>query len=877
MLCLVNADRARFPALQVICELLHESAEPEPTPYVYRDLAVQPTPVRRHGYVEPVRDILVSARKGLVQQSTGGRLPRFPLFTLLVWLMGERIDDGDQHPDRTLAFRVQKISLHHRFRHAVQEIDGSLPDAPPVLRLFLFFCFVVSLLWFWITVPGRVPVISGKYRWFVRQPHLAPKLSGRNFLRFGRRLTDGHWQKEDPEYVCRLLVNAFLEDLRRAYRIGLWKVWRKRRMGYPMLLLDGADADNGGYELLRLVNAVRNQLGDFDPLLLITSGSEYPPPVRAVLSAPVRGARLKSTADAAGTAYRSWQAALPIDRLARRKITWFLPLRIDTMDLPDPAVAVSAWNSLGGYHGDYQLDRPLLWTRRWMRLSMAAILLGGVVGGGAYAVAATRQSHCGSLIDSVTWTGFECVGVADGTFPMFQPSNDHIRQVEDRIADQNRQAAQLHDAYPARPYITLVSLQALTSSNGTADGLTAAREGLEGVAVAQRRQLVARGTADPIVRVLVANAGRGMREGVRVARQLAVMAARDRGIVGVVGLDMSSNATSDTIQAITDAGIPMVASTLSADELAGQSPLYFQVAPQNQREAEVVAEFVKRQPKLPSARVYYSDDGSDKYSSNLREDLLRALRRRGIPVSAAAFRPNDPGSADPAHVHYAEPLFGNAAAAGRATCSYGGVVFFAGRGVPDFGDFVSAAALCGSDATIIGDDDVSRYVADQPTRRQNRALPYYYASFAAAPAPVAQARGVARDFYLGLNEMFGFEDSADGRSLDGHAALAYDASLVFISATAYLRESSADIPVSPGAVWREITAIHTSAAAAQINKHIDGVTGAIDYGGDIARHVPLNKPIAIMRVENGEVLPTIQAFCGTATGIPAASWCPAGP
>lgn len=160
-------------------------------------------------------------------------------------------------------------------------------------------------------------------------------------------------------------------------------------------------------------------------------------------------------------------------------------------------------------------------------------------------------------------------------------------------------------------------------------------------------------------------------------------------------------------------------------------------------------------------------------------------------------------------------------------------------------------------------------------REQNRALPYYYLSFASEPATTPE--GLARDFYTTLNRtLFPFEQTERGRSYDGHAALSYDAALVMITATAYLRETSANIPVTPGAVWREITAIHTSRPdESQTNKYIEGVTGTIDYGGDIARHVPEAKPISVLRVEGGEVDRALHGFCGMAAGRTSDRWCPA--
>lgn len=77
-------------------------------------------------------------------------------------------------------------------------------------------------------------------------------------------------------------------------------------------------------------------------------------------------------------------------------------------------------------------------------------------------------------------------------------------------------------------------------------------------------------------------------------------------------------------------------------------------------------------------------------------------------------------------------------------------------------------------------------------------------------------------------------------------------------------------------MWREIAAIHTSRPDAnQTNKYIEGVSGTIDYGGDIGRHVPQDKPLAVLRVQGGEVDPELQGFCGKSVARAPDSWCPA--
>lgn len=75
-------------------------------------------------------------------------------------------------------------------------------------------------------------------------------------------------------------------------------------------------------------------------------------------------------------------------------------------------------------------------------------------------------------------------------------------------------------------------------------------------------------------------------------------------------------------------------------------------------------------------------------------------------------------------------------------------------------------------------------------------------------------------------------------------------------------------------MWREITAIHDSRSGPPDNA-IVGATGRIDFGGDIARHVPLDKPVAILRVSGGEVETKPVGLCGKdASFFPQSSWCP---
>ncbi|MBF6222606.1 hypothetical protein IU479_31415 [Nocardia abscessus] len=285
--------------------------------------------------------------------------------------------------------------------------------------------FVAAAGLFRMVLTGRVPLLSGRYRWFMRQPHLAPEMSG-TFVRFAERLIG--WQGEAPEYVARLLVNAFLEDLRRGYRLAPWNVVNSRRMTYSVLLLDTEAMRAGGDRLLYLINEVRNQTGLFDPLLIIASSRAMPlDPRRTAAVQP----HIDPAAEAA-QAYLEWQDHLLKYRRERRDITWYLPIHIppprDNPGIrfefaPDPADVHPPWVS-----------------NRWVRIVGVLIL---VVAAAGHAFE-WRSGHCGSWNDQVHTSGSECIGVSDGGFSLFDPPDSTTLQVEQVIAAQNTRAEQQH-------------------------------------------------------------------------------------------------------------------------------------------------------------------------------------------------------------------------------------------------------------------------------------------------------------------------------------------------------------------------------------------------------------------------------------------------
>src|SRR5262249_15580491 len=116
-------------------------------------------------------------------------------------------------------------------------------------------------------------------------------------------------------------------------------------------------------------------------------------------------------------------------------------------------------------------------------------------------------------------------------------------------------------------------------------------------------------------------------------------------------------------------------------------------------------------------------------------------------------------------------------------------------------------------------------------------------------------------------------------SLEGHAALTYDAMQTVRAAVGHLRLGNAFIPITPGNVWRELSSIRSSTPSAghpgPHNDDVQGVPRLIDYGvtgGNL--HYPANKQISILHVVKGVVDPKLSFYCGDARSAKNGAGCP---
>ncbi|MEV6962469.1 hypothetical protein AB0M97_25425 [Streptomyces sp. NPDC051207] len=167
----------------------------------------------------------------------------------------------------------------------------------------------------------------------------------------------------------------------------------------------------------------------------------------------------------------------------------------------------------------------------------------------------------------------------------------------------------------------------------------------------------------------------------------------------------------------------------------------------------------------------YSADPTDEYSRNLRDDAVASFSAADWDVEEQACTPSP--SSDVTASGRRVPR-----SVGEQACHYEGLVFFAGRS-EDVETILNAANdTCGSSPPVfLSGDDVARLGAD-PSRRGNYPrFSYEFLGFALG----SSCKGPS-DLYGTMKKLFPEEcEQVENTSLDGHAALAFDAVNLYLS------------------------------------------------------------------------------------------------
>ena len=799
-----------------------------------------------------VRSLLDEAHRQVTLGGLGGDPLRYPLAR---WLMTQTLPAAQGAPEAGSAGTAgpapdtaddAREELAGKLRERKLRWSDARPAAHNAESIFaVAYRFVVWLVRkavpatiYRAAASGRFPLLGREYRWFMRQRYLAPVQSGR-FLDFAARLTASGIAVEQPDEVRKLLVHAFLEDLRYAYRRRPWRLAGWRHTVYPVLLLNGVQPGNGGHTLIRLINDVRNETGLWDPLLVLASEVAEPAEIAEL-------GRVRPRLWDAETAFDIWEEALPEAQRRRSADAWVFTIVGD--DQPGQ-------RAQPGAIPEFVVPRPPLFARRAVVAGVALVLVAGALTWVSSRWDANCRPHPVNDGIAVELIGGECVGFTDSANHMFSPDQKDLSAAERLIFRQNEVALDTFRRKGGRqPLVTLIYLGALTGqpTGRTERAYVSEREELEGMAVAQKERLPDGGGSDgqALLRIVIANGGNQMRHADEVTAMLARMAADDPTVIGVVGLVESRTATAKALQRLQRAGLPTIATTLSADNFGRNSRLYLQLAPPNSEQIRLVAGYAA-QERLTDVHLYYSTAGT-KLDDDLYVKTLKSGAEERFGVTAKEFTDN---------VSLANE------------CGFGGLLFFAGR-YSDFDEFLSGLrTACVGGRTLpkhlVADDSVNRYMANDQKRLEAPDMPLVFVSKAALTtcARLRQdGRDEGRSTFLQLirkpdllqpRRCTDGDEPATGERL----GLAYDATKMLVEAAQRLRDNGWDPgEVSPAVVFAE--ALRHNAATPYL-----GTTGTIRFNP--ATGEPVHKRISLMRVDtikvgdNGEKSEPVETYhCG---------------
>ncbi|WP_262386813.1 ABC transporter substrate-binding protein [Streptomyces sp. TRM49041] len=616
---------------------------------------------------------------------------------------------------------------------------------------------------------------SGTRRWYaewVRQQQGTPPA---DFFRSALDLVGGG-PDGDPEQLDRILVHALLADLEGASRKRWYDPWRRRRVSRFVILVEEAGpADSRIQRFLRELRAAMEDLR-CTAVVAVAAGvrtlaSRIPDIEMPGLSAA--GADLANIAQHGNPPGRPSGMVVPV------------------ADGPEDDQAATYW--LGRWP---TLAPP---AHRWGPGTEVA----GALGAGVLALAVTAGLVVGvpftkvgpdpCLGSTFLGTDGQCVGVAEGAASFGTGDSEQaVRHVLQRIERQNEEVETELSGRAAddpRPDArTVVYFGALSGGKDAEDpvrGGTLAE--LRGLALAQayiNGQALRSGERVPL-RVLAANAGDRFKDAPAVAERVVDLADKDRTIVGVVGFGQSRRRTFEAMGVFDRAGLPMVGTSGTADELLRQGGHYYQTASTDTRAGQVMAAFAGHAPMVegkPALRVRLVADPADAYSASLASAFRAAYGEQR--TDTLLYTPTDapepspvPGALSGTPVATIDDLAREVCRAVAAEPRT--AVVWAGRGSlfqMFLGELTRYARNCPR-VSVLGGDDVTNALTEERRPWEVFAgLTLYYVSHGRAPA-LAGGGGEAAAFLAAYDRTYAKDHGSRTGAMreDAHVALAWDA------------------------------------------------------------------------------------------------------
>ncbi|MFJ6704724.1 MULTISPECIES: hypothetical protein [unclassified Streptomyces] len=263
--------------------------------------------------------------------------------------------------------------------------------------------------------------------------------------------------------------------------------------------------------------------------------------------------------------------------------------------------------------------------RRYLALLVTAALIAGAVIGIRTAVRDDRSCAPGVARPEGS---DECVGVATTAFDFGHPQ---LRATVEAIARENSRLA------PGR-YVTVAVMLPYTAT--AAASLADIEHELQGAYLAQYQANHDSNGQSPAIRLVLANPGATSQYWKEMVDRLAAMTGGQDRLRAVAGVGQSTDDNKKAVKELTRLGIPVVGSSITADDLAnGQGgkdpyPGLARVAPTNTDEARALASFAK--VGAGRALLVYDRPG-DPYTRTLQKSFAALIK--GSPYEPQPFTP----------------------------------------------------------------------------------------------------------------------------------------------------------------------------------------------------------------------------------------------
>ncbi|SCK17485.1 ABC-type branched-chain amino acid transport system, substrate-binding protein [Streptomyces sp. WMMB 714] len=418
------------------------------------------------------------------------------------------------------------------------------------------------------------------------------------------------------------------------------------------------------------------------------------------------------------------------------------------------------------------------------------------------------------------------------------------QQAIDEIDELSKQAEKEGD--PDRT-VTLALIHSTVAENMNELRSGGAIPELRGVAMAMRslNESAPKGDDRVWVKVRRYNAGVQYEKAEQKAKEIIADAGKDSRFLGVTGFTESRKRTLAALELLNDARIPVVSSTATAKRME-VGRYYHGVAPNNVREANVVASFLKRANTVRTGadsceqpqHVAVVTDPADVYSNEL--GLKFAQHPEAPPTGARiGYTPGDSSAHGASGQTDLEMKYsmGDVAAAvcTRVEKEPRTLVYWTSR-VREFEAFLEDyqnTACANEELTIVGGNELTNAALSGGYADESWLRLYHTAH--TLPVGHSKRSARARAFNRAYTDQFGREDLWAN---DGHASLANDAVKVFAQAA----EKALEVDLS-----LDISNVHQYIINGSFS--MEGASGHIRFANGALR--PLNKMLVLLHHKKG--------------------------